>query len=89
MLAVYGIPRPAYEVTGRSPLRRTISCAYTSRPLPERTIPLPWFAPHVKYNAERADTGGFDQIEILIQLIEVIYHCAADQPFGDSVRGDT
>jgi hypothetical protein len=43
----------------------------------------------VKYNAERADTGGFDQIEILIQIIEVIYHCAAGWPyhsFGDHGR---
>jgi len=37
----------------------------------------------VKYLAERADTGGFYQIEILIQLIDVIYHRAAGQVAGD------
>jgi len=37
----------------------------------------------VNADPEPADGGGFNQIEILIQLIEVIYHCAAGRPFGD------
>jgi hypothetical protein len=30
----------------------------------------------VNEDPERADGGGFNQIEILTQLIEAIYHCS-------------